>query len=202
MPQSIPVQVQAQDINAKLDNINIKLNFNHGSAMSISQVRKERYVDEYTNDHIPDQHVRDAMTDELEYMCREVVVGVKLSDVLADPDHSLVSGRLENCSNADSQSPKCKGRYVAQDVNPGGEANPSFYSAPPPLEATRMPPSRWANEHTRDDHPLLLHVLDVRNAYFNATQLPRRNRYVRLPPKLGMGRGVGQVEEVYERHSE
>ena len=98
-----------------------------------------------------EQHIREAMFDELDYLCREVIVGVKMEDALADPDHVLVSGRWVNCNKADSQSPKCRGRYVAQEANPGGESDPSFYSATPPLEAKRMLLSRCAEHPSPND---------------------------------------------------
>ena len=71
-----------------------------------------------------------------------------------------------NCNKADTDQPKCKGRYVAQETNAGGEADAAFYAATPPLEAKRVLFSRWAKERCMctavGTERLQLHVLDLK----------------------------------------
>ena len=88
----------------------------------------------------------------------------------------------------DSRNPDCRGRYVAQEVNKGGEADAAFYAATPPLESKRMLFSMWAKEKTRNGVPLKLHFLDVTKAYFNG--VPKRSMCIRLPVELGLGKNV------------
>ena len=69
--------------------------------------------------------------------CKENVDIVDLEEVVKDPGRALVGDRWVNCNKGDSQSPKCRGRYVAQEVNPGGEADPSFDSATPTVRSKK-----------------------------------------------------------------
>ena len=54
----------------------------------------------------------------------------------------------------DSEHPDYRGRYVAQEINRGGEADAAFYAATPPLEAKRLLFSMWSRERERNGHPL------------------------------------------------
>ena len=111
-----------------------------------------------------------------------------MEEALRDPEHVIVPGRWVKCNKETPERPKCRGRFVAQECNPGGEAGASFYAATPPLEAKRVLLSQWAKKRTRSGQALKLHFLDVRKAYLNA--LPQRSLYIKLPSELGLGRGV------------
>ena len=128
------------------------------------------------------------MADELEYVCKEAFEGVNLKEAKSDPEHVLISGKLANCNKQDAMNPKCRCRFVGQEVNVNGEHETAFYAATPPLEAKRLLMSQWARERKRDGHDIKLHCIDVRKAYFNAR--PKRSIYIRLPQELGLGRGV------------
>ena len=104
------------------------------------------------------------MVDEIDYLCREVIEGVSLQEALDDPDHVLIGGRWVTSNKQDAQNPDCRGRYVGQEINRGGEADAAFYAATPPLEAKRMLFSLWPHERTRNVAPLQLHFLDVKKA--------------------------------------
>ena len=97
-------------------------------------------------------------------------------DMQNDPDRVIVGGRWVTHNKGDAENPRCRGRYVAQEVNTSGDADPSFYAATPPLEAKRVLMSRWASERKRHGRHLKLHLLDVRKAYFNG--VPKRSIYV------------------------
>ena len=73
------------------------------------------------------------MLDELRYLCDEVFEGVALEDAMKDPDRVIVGGRWITHNKEDADRPKCRGRFVAQEVNVGNDADPSFYAATPPL---------------------------------------------------------------------
>ena len=144
---------------------------------------KDAYRDEYTSETLPHGHICEAMADEMRYLMDKVLTVVPMSEALADVEGKVVSGRWVNSNKQDLQNPKCRGRYVAQELSTGPEE--AFYAATPPLEATRLLLSQWAHERTRGGAPLKLHSLDVRTAYFNGR--PRRRMYIRLPPELGLG---------------
>ena len=89
----------------------------------------------------PHNHIREAMLDEMRYLCAEVFECVDLQEAHADP-HKVIVGSVVTCNTEDSDNPKSRGRYAAQDVNTGGTPTPSFYAATPPLEAKRLLMSR------------------------------------------------------------
>ena len=71
------------------------------------------------------------MYDELAYLCDEVFEGVPYDVAMRDPEKVVVSGRWVNCNKQDADNPKCRGRYVAQEVNVNGDADAAFYAATP-----------------------------------------------------------------------
>ena len=73
---------------------------------------------------------------------------------------------------------------VAQEVNL--HADESFFAATPPLEAKRLLFSEYASRAKSED--LQISFVDVKKAYFYG--VPERTLYVRLPPELGLGKGV------------
>ena len=90
--------------------------------------------DECTNEELPHAFIKEAIADELTYLCNGALELVPLEEAVADPEHALVSGRRANCNKEDLSNPKCRGRDVAQEVNVGGTAEAAFYA------------SRWARE--------------------------------------------------------
>ena len=76
------------------------------------------------------------MSDEIECLMDHVLEVVPLADALADSEGKLISGRWVNSNKQDLATPKCRGRYVAQEVGHG--ADEAFYAATPPLEAKRI----------------------------------------------------------------
>ena len=65
LPAGLPTQMQSQDIEKKLANAAIPVFFSDGTVKKIKPVWKDTYRDEYTISHLPSQHIREAMTDEL-----------------------------------------------------------------------------------------------------------------------------------------
>ena len=134
---------------------------------------------------LPTHLVRAAIIDELKYFNDRVWKFLSAAEARKlYPHGTFVGGRWVTHNKGDADQPKCRGRYVAQEVNKGGEADAAFYAATPPLEAKRVLFSRFASERHHNKKPLKLHFLDVRKAYFNG--IPRRSMYLRLPSELGL----------------
>ena len=55
-----------------------------------------------------------------------------MDDALKDPERVIVGGRWVNHNKGDSDAPKCRGRYVAQEVNVGVRRMRRFTPQPPP----------------------------------------------------------------------
>ena len=77
----------------------------------------------------------------------------------------IVGGRWVLCNKGDVQKPKVRGRWVATEVN--YEHDMALYAATPPLEATRLLFSKFAQRHPHQPD-LELSFLDVTEAYFHA----------------------------------
>ena len=92
----------------------------------------------------------------MQYLCKEVFELVDVADAFADPDKVVVGGGWVTHNKEDPDNPKCRGRYVAQEINVNNEADPSFYAATHPLEAKRILMSRWAAERQRGGKNLKL----------------------------------------------
>ena len=120
--------------------------FANGKTVHLDLQFKDAYKDEYTNDTLSPEQIKHAMLDEISYLCKEVVEGITLQEALDDPAHVLVPGRWVNSNKGESDHPDCRGRYVAQEVNHGGEADAAFCAATPPLESKRILFSQWAKE--------------------------------------------------------
>ena len=162
-------------------------------SLSLDPNFKPQYKDEYTNEILPYEAAKDAMLDELQYFCSVVFRGVSLDAAMADPEGKIVGCRWVNCNKGDVAEPDVRCRLVAQEVNHGDGPTDAFYAATPPLEAKRMLFSQWATERKRDGQHLKLSFVDIRKAYFNGK--PVRSLYVRLPPELGLPKGVvGKLE--------
>ena len=110
----------------------------------------DSYKDEHTNAVLPQELNCKAIADELMYFCNHVLVDVPYEDAAADPQGHIVGGRWVLCNKQDASNPKCRGRYVAQEVNLGGEVNEAFDAATPPLECKRALFNSWAHERRRN----------------------------------------------------
>lgn len=172
-PATIEARIKEQDLDHKVSTAKVTLKYKNGKSQAIDLKWRDVYRDEYTNDPLPLNHIKEAMLDEIKLLCDEVVEAVDVDEALKDPDHVLISGRWINHNKGDSDQPRCRGRYVGQEVNAGGEADAACYAATPPLDAKRTLFSRMASERRRGNKPLKLHFLDVRKAYFNG--VPRRS---------------------------
>ena len=185
---SVQAKARAEEIRSKLHRLKVPFKHHDGRVEYLSLKFRDSYRDEYTNDVLPHDHLCEAIADEVQYLCKEVLEGVPIEQAKQDPDHILVGGRWINSNKEDMENPKCRARYVAQEVNYGGEADAAFYAATPPLEAKRVLFSTWSKQRHRGGQPLKLHFLDVRKAYFNGR--PQRAIYLRLPPELGLGKNI------------
>ena len=121
-----------------------------------------------------------------------VLTVVPYHEAVNDPGSKIIGGRWVNSNKQDNLNPKCRGRFVAQEVGTG--ADDAFYAATPPLEAKRLLLSQWAHQRTLGGKALKLHFLDVRKAYFHGQ--PKRRLYIRLPAELGLGKYfVGMMDK-------
>ena len=104
----------------KLDHAKVKFKFRNGKTTLLDLKWKDSYKDEYTGEVLPHSHIREAMLDEIAYLCDEVLEGVDYDKTRKDPERVVVGGRWVTHNKQDTQNPKCRGRYVAQEVNVGG----------------------------------------------------------------------------------
>ena len=146
---------------------------------------KSDYVDEYTGERLPDDLIRKAMVDEMEYVGRLVWDIATAEEARQDPEAVVVGGRWVNCNEGDVSSPKVRARYVATEVNHGDDAQ--YFAATPPLEAVRLLVSKFA-QRVQGNRKLKLGFLDITKAYFHAK--PQRDVYVRVPKELGLPAGT------------
>ena len=175
---------RAEDALAKTEKLSVKFKYFNGKNEDRKLEFKDRYKDEYTGEELPMGYVREAMREELDYFCDRVWVGVPMAEAQSDPEGKIVGSRWVNCNKNDAHDPDVRCRLVAQEVNL--HSDDSFYAATPPLEAKRLLFSQFASRCQREE--LQLSFVDVRKAYFYG--VPERTIYVRLPPELGLGKGV------------
>ena len=107
---------------------------------------KPTYRDEYTNEQLSEEHIRDAIHDEIDYFNDHVWVGVSMEEALADPEAKLINTRWVNCDKGDPMNPDVRARRVAQEISHFHDE--SFYAATPPLEAKRLLFSQWATHNS------------------------------------------------------
>ena len=181
---SLVAAYRAEDLLVETKNLSVKFKHLNGKANMTNLTFKDSYKDEYTGEELPMGHVRNAMLDELEYFCDKVWVGVPIDVARNDPDGKIIGSRWVNCNKNDINDPDVRCRLVAQEVNL--HADESFFAATPPLEAKRLLFSEFASRAKSED--LQISFVDVKKAYFYG--VPERTLYVRLPPELGLGKGV------------
>ena len=68
-----------------------------------------------------------------------------MSQAMKDPKGKITGTRWITSNKGDANEPDVRCRLVAQEVA-HGDADPSFYSATPPLENKRLLFSQWATE--------------------------------------------------------
>ena len=145
------------------------------------------------------EHAKRGICNELEYLLKEVVQAVPLSQEMSDAEGKIISTRWITSNKGVANDPDVRCRLVAQEVAIG-DSDPSFYAATPPLENKRLLFSQWATERTRGGKALKLSFVDIVKAYFNGR--PTRSLYVRLPKELGLGREVvGKLNSLLVRNS-
>ena len=101
-------------------------------------------------------------------------------------DAIVVGTRWVACNKGDQHDPDVRMRLVAQEVNTYQEE--AYFAATPPIECKRALMSEYATTKTWKGKPLKMSFVDVRKAYFHGR--PTRSLYVRLPPELGLPKGV------------
>ena len=70
----------------------------------------------------------------MNYVCDQVLEGVPIDEAKRDPESHIVGGRWVLCNKQDDLDPKCRGRYVAQEVNQRGKSmKRSMHQRPPPM---------------------------------------------------------------------
>ena len=158
VPPGVEARALEQDLDSDLDGATVDFHVRGGKCVQLPVQWKAAYKDAYTQDTLPHNNIRAAMIDEMRYVCAKVVEGVHWDDVVKDPERVIVGGRWVTHNKGDVDHPCCRGRYVAQEINTNGDADPSFYAATPPLEAKRILMSRWASEKKRASKHLKLHV--------------------------------------------
>ena len=181
---SLAAAYRAEDARMDAGNLMVKFNDHNGRLNPTKLMFKDMYKDEYTNEALPMEHVREAMKEELEYLCDKVWVGVPLSEAQNDRNGKIIGSRWVNCNKNDINDPDVRCRLVAQEVNL--HADESFYAATPPLEAKRILFSEFASRSKSEE--IKISFVDVKKAYFYG--IPERTLYVRLPPELGLGKEV------------
>ena len=182
--------MKQEDLARQVGSPSIKFKYADGRVTTQKLQFKAEYKDEYTGEILPSAHIHKGIVDELAYFCDKVLLGVPMSEALADGTGKVIPCRWVNCNKNDAADPDVRARLVAQEV--AHSHDESFYAATPPLESKRMLFSQWATEGRRGGKLLKISFIDVRKAYFNG--IPTRNLYVRLPTELGLPRDtVGKL---------
>ena len=187
-PKSVVAYVNEENLASDHKHRSTKLRMGDGSTQRIPLHRhvREQYRDEYTNESLPRPWVESAIHEELNYFNERVWHAVPLQQALDDPDGKIIGSRWIISNKNDMNDPDIRARLVAQEV--GTHADSSFYAATPPLESKRMLFSEWATRRSRNGKPLKLSFVDIRKAYFHG--VPTRSLYIRMPPEMGMGKGM------------
>ena len=144
---------------------------------------KKAYYDEYTGEQLPEDLVRAAIIEELNYFSEEGVwENADYAELKGNPKATHVRMRWVLCNKGDEKAPDVRARLVACEI--AHEKESAFYASTPPLEAKKWLFSRYARERTRDGKPLQLSFVDVKKAYFYGK--PNRDIYMTPPRELGL----------------
>ena len=90
IPSSSEAKIEGQGLADLIAHTRIPFKYADGRVVELDLKWKEAYRDEYTSDILPNDHIRTAMAEELEYLCREVIEGVPIEGAMADPNKALV----------------------------------------------------------------------------------------------------------------
>ena len=105
---------------------------------------KDRYLDEYTGEVLPNDRIRDAIEDELNYLNGKVWKLVTVSEMEKIPYYILVRSRWVVCNNGDADTTDCRARLVSCELNEDGEVD-AFSASTPPLEAKKLLFAKYAS---------------------------------------------------------
>ena len=78
---------------------------------------KPMYVDEYTGERLPHDHLRDAMHDELAYFNEHVWEIVPIEQAMRHRGSKLIGTRWALCNKCDALNPDVRARLVAREIN-------------------------------------------------------------------------------------
>ena len=143
---------------------------------------KKAYYDEYTGELFPEDLLRGAIIEELNYFSEEGVwEGAEYNALKLNNKATHVRMRWVLCNKGETKCPDVRAIIVACEI--AHEKESAFYASTPPLEAKKWRFSRYARERTRNGHPLQLSFVDVKKAYFYGK--PTRDIYMTPPRELG-----------------
>ena len=125
-----------RDVVAAVQSTVSMFHFLDGRSVPVSWSFKERYLDEYTQEPLPDAQIQAAIVDELEYVNAEVWGGVDIAEARADKKGKILAGRFVTSNQGDLANPECRARYVACEIHTYDVT--AFFAATPPLEAKRI----------------------------------------------------------------
>ena len=138
-------------------------------------------MDEYTKQPSPTHLVRDASTDELNYLNEKAWELTTMTAAQATPEGKLVRTRWEICNKGDQEEFDIRARLVACEIN--HYKADEFYASTLPLEAKRLIRSQMAIERVDSKGvPLENGFVDIRKAYVNAT--PKRALFLTFPREM------------------
>ena len=70
-----PVRLREEEIQRKLEQLKIPFHFKDGSTQQLKLNFRDSYKDGSTGEMLQNMNIREAIADELPYLCREVVEG-------------------------------------------------------------------------------------------------------------------------------
>ena len=74
------------------------------------------YLDEYTQEALPQIQIREAIMEDMCYFNSEVWQGVHIDEARQDKDGKILSGQWILSNKGDLEHPDCRARYVACEV--------------------------------------------------------------------------------------
>ena len=89
-PADLQARLHEQSLGDKLDHAKVKFKYLDGRSTHLSMKWKDAYKDEYTGDVLPHNNIREAMFDDIAYLCDEVLEGIEYDDMMKDPERVVV----------------------------------------------------------------------------------------------------------------
>ena len=140
-------------------------------------------MDEYTGEMLPKHLIREAIEDELNYLNGKVWKLSTVSEMEKVPDYMLVRCRWVMCNKGGAETPDCRARLVACDLNKNAKVD-AWSASTPPREAENIVFAKCVSTMKKSLKPLRLSSVDIRKAYFNA--IPDRAMYMNLHKEMGL----------------